>query len=46
MSKRNYWVINIMPNYRLVPKMASSVDVVMQFLNELAQRAKPAAKKT
>ena len=27
----------------LVPKMASSVDVVMQFLNELAQRAKPAA---
>jgi oligopeptidase A len=27
----------------LVPKMASSVAVVMQFLNELAQRAKPAA---
>ena len=27
----------------LVPKMASSVDVVMQFLQELAQRAKPAA---
>ena len=27
----------------LVPKMASSVTVVMQFLQELAQRAKPAA---
>ncbi|HNA22408.1 MAG TPA: M3 family metallopeptidase, partial [Agitococcus sp.] len=27
----------------LVPKMAASVDVVMQFLQELAQRAKPAA---
>lgn len=29
----------------LVPKMASSVDVVMQFLQELAVRAKPAAEK-